>query len=267
MSPDRLGARGLRLLRQQLSGRDLAIVGQVAELRLLSTRQIEALHFTEAEHETALAGARACRRVLERLVRERLLVRLERRIGGVRAGSASFVYALGPVGQRVLGLDGPRKRFKEPSVHFTNHTLAVTQLVVDLTVAGRDGHLDLLEVSPEPDCWRRYAGAEGHTVLRPDLALTLGVTEYEYRWFVEVDLGTEHLPTLLAKCRAYDDYYRTGIEQGAQGVFPRVCWIMPTSARAQDLERKLKSSGRLLPAMFAVTTTDGALTTLTGAAP
>jgi hypothetical protein len=267
MSPDRLGARGLRLLRAQLSVRDLAIVGQVAELRLMSARQIEALHFTEAGHETALAAARACRRVLERLVRDRLLVRLERRIGGVRAGSASFVYALGQVGQRVLDLDGPRKRFKEPSAHFTDHTLAVTQLVVDLTVAGRQGELELFEVVAEPGCWRRYAGVGGHTVLRPDLALTLAVAEYEYRWFVEVDLGTEHLPTLLAKCRAYDDYYRTGIEQRAHGVFPRVCWVMPTSQRAEELERKLKASGRLLPAMFALTTTDAVLTTLTGAAP
>lgn len=233
----------------------------------MSARQIEALHFTQAEHETPLAAARACRRVLERLVRERVLVRLERRIGGVRAGSGSFVYALGQVGQRAIELDGPRKRFKEPSAHFTDHTLAIAQLVVDLTVAGRNEQLELLEVDSEPSCWRRYAGAEGHTVLRPDLALTLGVTEYEYRWFVEVDLGTEHLPTLLAKCRAYDDYYRTGIEQGTHGVFPRVCWIMPTSQRAKDLERKLKASGRVVPAMFAVTTTDQAITTLTGAAP
>lgn len=266
MTADRLGSRGLRTLRNQLSARDLAIVGQVADLRLMSTRQVESLHFTEAEHETPLAAARACRRVLERLVRERLLVRLERRIGGVRAGSASFVYALGPVGQRVLKLDGPRKRFKEPSAHFTDHTLAVTQLVVDLMVTGRTGRLEMLELVPEPNCWRRYAGAERHTVLRPDLAVTLGVSEYEYRWFVEVDLGTEHLPTLLVKCRTYDDYYRTGIEQGVHGVFPRVCWIMPTPQRAEDLKHKLNASDRLLPAMFAVTTTDASLAVLTGAA-
>ncbi|MGA8726015.1 MAG: replication-relaxation family protein [Acidimicrobiales bacterium] len=267
MTGDRLSERGLRLLRMQLSTRDLAIVGQVAEFRLMSTRQLEVLYFTDSEHDSALAAARACRRVLERLVRERLLVRLERRIGGVRAGSASFVYALGPVGQRVLELDGPRKRFKEPSAHFTDHTLAVSQMVVDLTVAGREGRLELLEAIPEPGCWRRYAGAEGHVVLRPDLVVALGAAAYEYRWFVEVDLGTEHVPTLLAKCRVYDDYYRTGTEQRSQGVFPRVCWIMPTPQRVQELEHKLKASGRFLPAMFAVTTTDAALTTLIGRAP
>ena len=53
-------------------------------------------------------------------------------------------------------------------------------------------------------------------------------------------------------------------EQGTHGVFPRVCRIMPTSERAKDLERKVKASGRLLPAMFAVTTSDGVLTTVTG---
>ncbi|HLX87620.1 MAG TPA: replication-relaxation family protein, partial [Acidimicrobiales bacterium] len=111
----RVGPRELERLRDDLSGRDLAIVGQVAEFRLMSAGQIRAVHFALSEHDNELAAARACQRVLARLVRDRLLVRLERRVGGVRAGSASFVYGLAPVGQRVLALRGPRRRYHEPT--------------------------------------------------------------------------------------------------------------------------------------------------------
>src|ERR1019366_9149983 len=97
-----LGPKGLRQLRSELSGRDLAIIGQVADLRLMSARQIETIHFPLSEHESSHAASRACQRALARLVRDRLLARLERRVGGVRAGSAAFVYGLGQVGQRAL---------------------------------------------------------------------------------------------------------------------------------------------------------------------
>ena len=101
----------------------------------MSAQQIQALHFPDAEHDNEQAATRARQRVLERLTRERLLIRLDRRIGGVRAGSAGFVLALGPVGQRVLATSGPRRRSYEPTLRFVDHTLAMTQLVVDLTVA------------------------------------------------------------------------------------------------------------------------------------
>jgi hypothetical protein len=264
MTGDRIGPRGLKTLRGRLSSRDLTIIDQVAELRLMSTRQIEALHFTEAEHETPLAAARTCRRVLDRLAGHRLLVRLERRIGGVRSGSASYIYSLGTVGQRVLELDGPRKRFREPSAMFADHTLAISQLVVDIKVASREKRFELLELQTEPACWRRYAGNAEMVVLRPDLYVAVGSAEYEYRWFVEVDRGSEHLPTLLTKCHAYDDYYRTGIEQRATQVFPRVCWIVPDEMRQRILTEKVEKDDRLNSSMFAVTVSELAVDVLAG---
>jgi hypothetical protein len=263
----RISRRGIENLRHRLSNRDLAILDQVADLRLMSALQIEAIHFTTADHQTQLAAARACRRVLERLVRDRLLVRLDRRIGGVRAGSASFVYGLGHTGQRVLTLEGPRRRFREPSALFTDHTLAITQLVVDLTTTTRDGQFELLDMQSEPRCWRHAGGGNGKVTLRPDLYVVLGTPDYEYRWFIEVDRGSEHLPTLLAKCQAYDDYYRTGSEQRAHGVFPRVCWIVPSDGRASALVEKIEKASRLTPSMFEVTTPRSSIAALSGEMP
>lgn len=251
-------------MRDGLSGRDLSIVGQVSDLRLMTALQIRAIHFPLAEHENAAAAARACRRSLERLHREQLLVRLDRRIGGARAGSASFIYALGPAGHRILALTSPRPRFREPSAVFGDHTLATAQLVVDLTLAARAGLAELLVCQPEPRCWRPFSAAAQPTLLRPDLFVSLGVGDLEHRWFCEVDRGTEHLPALIRKCRVYEQYYATGKEQAEHGVFGRVCWIVPTTTRAERLRAAIDHDRRLTNDLFTITTTDRAVAVLRG---
>jgi hypothetical protein len=262
---DYLGPRGLDQLRSELSGRDLAIVGQVAELRLMSARQIRTIHFPLIEHDNEMAATRACQRVVVRLVKDRLLVRLERRIGGVRAGSASAVLGLGPIGQRVLALDGPRRRYHEPTVRFLDHTLAIAQLVVDVTTASRNQALEVMVLQAEPRCYREFSTMAGRTLLRPDLFLAIGVGDFEYRWFIEIDRGHESIPVVIRKCRLYETYYQSGKEQAAHGVFPRVCWVVPDERRAEKVRWAIQSDRHLTGQLFEVTTNDHALTTLMGA--
>ena len=258
-----ISARGVARLRERLSVRDMAIIAQVAELRLMSARQIQAIYFPGSEHDNEQAAIRARQRVLERLCRERLLIRLERRIGGVRAGSAGLVLALGPVGQRVLARGGPRRRSYEPTLRFVDHTLATTQLVVDVTVAARQGSLDVLDAQAEPQSWREFSGPGGRRLLRPDAFLALGVGEYELRWFIEVDRASESLPVIVRKCRLYADYYQSGKEQANKGgVFPRVCWIVPDEARATRLLSAIARDRALPKGLFVVTTSEQAVAML-----
>jgi hypothetical protein len=260
-----ISARGMAQVRERLSERDLGVIRQVAELRLMSARQIQAVHFPLAEHDNERAATRARQRVLERLTRERLLIRLERRIGGVRAGSAGFVLALGSVGQRVLASGGPRRRSYEPTLRFVDHTLAIAQLVVDVTVASRQGLLDVLDTQAEPRSWREFSGVGGRHWLRPDAFLALGSGEYELRWFIEVDRSSESLPVIVRKCRLYADYYQSGKEQAAHGgVFPRVCWVVPDEQRAERLRQAIASDRTLPEGLFVVTVTAAALNVLRG---
>ncbi len=255
-----VSARGVTRWRERLSARDLAIIRQVGELRLMSARQIEAIHF--AEHETGAAAMRARQRVLARLVRDGLLISLERRIGGVRAGSAGLVLALGPLGGRVLSLEGPRRRAHEPGLRFVDHTLAISQLIVDITVASRRGLLDVLEAQAEPRCWREFGGFDGRR-LRPDAFLALGSGDYELRWFIEIDRSSESLPVIVRKCQLYADYYQSGNEQAAHGgVFPRVCWIAPDEVRAERVRRAIARDRQLRVQLFVVTTAELALDVL-----
>lgn len=247
-----LSRRGLEQLQAGLSERDLSVTRSVHEHRFLTARQIEELHFDD--HATAEAAARICRRVLARLTRERVLARLQRRVGGVRAGSASYVYVLGSVGRRIVA-DG--RRFTEPSALFLDHTLAVADAHIKLVRAHRSSELDLVEVEVEPTCWRRYTGPGGAAeFVRPDLYAVTRHGDFEDCWFLEIDRSTESPAAIGRKCRAYQSYWRTGREQERHGTFPLVVWVTPDKVRAQRIEKVISGARNLERELFRVTTAD-----------
>ena len=234
------------------SERDLRIVRSVSQHRFLTATQIEALHFDE--HASAEAGARVCRRVLARLNQQRVLKRLARRVGGVRAGSASYVYALGPVGARLLG---QTKRTTEPSELFLGHTLAIGDVHVRLHRAQRNQQLEVEELRVEPACWRRFSGVGGAAdIIRPDLYLVTAAGDYEDTWFLEIDRGTESPAAIARKCHAYERYWRSGREQAEHGSFPLTVWIAPNESRAARIQRVIANARHLNRQLFTVTTQD-----------
>lgn len=259
------GTLGVNRLARLVTDRDLAVLGSVEAHRLITTRQIYDLHFWN--HASYASGIRACTRVLARLEQHRLIRRLDRPVGGVGGGSASTIWALDVAGDRLLrrGTDRRRRHTFEPSVTFTQHTLAVTEVRVRIEQAARLGIFDLLSAVTEPANWRTFPGELGATLqLKPDLEVVTADGEYEDHWFLEVDLGTESGTALLRKCHAYDRYRRSGREQAAAGVFPRVLWLMPDERRAALLRRLIEDDRDLEPRLFAVTTTDRLLEALTG---
>jgi hypothetical protein len=143
--------------------------------------------------------------------------------------------------------------------------LAVAQLVVDVTVAARDGLLELVDCQVEPESWRQFAGVGGgRRLLRPDAFLTLGVGDYLLHWFIEVDRASESLPVVIRKCRLYADYYQSGTEQASRGgVFPRVCWVVPDEARAERVRQAIARDRSLPERLFVVTTSEQAVMLLT----
>jgi len=252
------------------------IVETVARLTLVSGRQLSHLFFyiyifsNNSSPVSPSTHARRARRVLARLVEQRVLDRLERRQGGIGGGSSAWVYALGPAGRRMVaywaGEGLPRSRSAhEPGVAWTAHTLAVSDLYVRLRQAERAGRVELLDFDAEPACWRRYTrlgGAAG--VLKPDAFVRLGVGEYEDSFLIEVDLGTEHRGQLTRQHRAYGEYFRSGEEQAKTGVFPGVLWIVSDAQRMAllaDIHRGLPEPTRRL---FTVATSEQAVDVLCG---
>lgn len=248
-----LGKRQLLDLARRLSDRDLELVATVERFRLMQGEQLRRLFFHEISSEAG--SARISRRALARLTDHGLLERLERTVGGTRAGSSGHIYAATAAGKRLLdytagrGIASHRGSY-EPSAGFVAHTLAISKLYVQLVESERAGIVELAVFETEPSCWRRYATTLGaNAILKPDAHAILAAGEYEHASFVEIDLATAARQAVLAKLRSYLDYYRSGREQALADWFPRVVWLSPNERRAAfigELIRTLPALGQQL---------------------
>jgi len=260
---DRLAA-----LAQTLSERDRDILQDVVRLRFVTAGHLARLHFTAISQP--LTRIRRVQRTLARLVAHGLLLRLQRRVGGVRAGSASFTYAPSAEAIRLVGFlagDGiPSARAThEPGTSFVDHTVAASEAYVQLVEAERTGRLELLQHQAEPDCWRYFLGPLGDAVrLRPDAFVALGIGPLEQRSFVEIDRGSEGSAALRRKLRTYADYWRSGAEQHQHGTFPRVIWQVEHPRRGAVLRRLVTELGEETQPLFVVTNPAGLLAALCG---
>lgn len=235
--------------RMALSERDIAVLRWVQRFRLLSVDQVQRLTITTGSPATR---ARRTRSVLHRLSDAGYLRQLDRRIGGVHAGSSGTIYRITGRGIGVLArIDGiDRRRVGgEPGERYIRHVLAigehavrVYELAATLTAngTGKGGGVAVDEYTPEPGCWRRYPAAHGGTaVLKPDAFVHAHDDAYSYVSYLEHDEATESIPTVLGKCRTYLDYWRSGLDQARYGVFPRVIWAVPDDRRADRIQTAL----------------------------
>lgn len=261
----RIGQQQLSRLAKRLSERDAQILQLVAEHRYLTTYQLQ--HFYFLDHQTAATGARVTRRVLARLKRDGLLQPLQRQVGGARAGSEGTIWQLAPAGARIIHRDDKRRRTGEPSDRFLSHQLAVADVHVLLAQHRRIEAIEDIAVEVEPASWRRYQGPGGEPRwLQPDLAAEITTSEFTDRFFIEVDLGSETLPTLLRKCEQYEEYRRSGVEQERFGTFPLVVWLFLDGRRSERLETAVRRSSKLNEAMFRYATPETLTQVLAGGA-
>lgn len=254
-SPERVSRRQLAVIAARLSGRDHEVMDSVSRFRIMSAGQLQRLFWPEGSAQTR---GRLARHGLTRLAELGVLSVLERRIGGIRAGSSGRLFALGLAGQRLHRptASGRVRRAHTPGERYLAHQLAVGELYVKLTEAQRQGQLELLAFDPEPACWRTYLGPWGaRLILKPDAFCKVGVGEFAYWWFVEMDMATESLPTIHHKLSCHLDYHQSGTELRAHGVAPRVAWIVPDEQRAAALKQTIEGLSPDKRKLFAIATT------------
>ena len=262
----RVTALDLAVAALKVTDNDRAILASLLDHTYLTTRQVERLHVRGASSLSDLAAIRRAHRWLSRLYALGLVDRLDRRIGGTRAGSAAFIWQLSPAGQRLQGQATQRRR-PTPGWGHLAHALDVAEVAVRLREHERssDG-LRVLAVECEPGCWRRYTTPYGKKAwLKPDLRITVRTGGAELHWFVEVDRGTEHRQALAYKANTYLAAWRDGGEHVRAGVFPRVLWIVPTRQRAAALRELWLTIPGLPQAMMTTSLRPDAIDTLTGA--
>lgn len=238
---------------QEVSDRDRQVLRAVLALRLVTGGQLMRLVF--GSPTATSQNARIARRCLQRLTEAGLLWRLHRRVGGIRAGSSSYVYAVSPAGARALGESIGRGRQREPSLTFLNHTLAVSEVYVRLYEALYQHKFDELHAETEPRCWRNLEDGSS-AVLRPDLLVTASTPTEDVWAFVEVDLGTEHVAAVQRKVALYEVHWRSGREQARLGGFPQVMWLVPDTRRQRQLRGYLRRAARDRPGLHTVVLQD-----------
>jgi hypothetical protein len=223
----------------------------------MSGAQLRRLHFPGSSVSTQSRKARAA---LQRLTELGAVVRLRRRVGGVRAGSEGHVYGLSGLGFSVIDPDATQRhrRVPETKLAHQSHVLAVSELGVNLTERSRTGRCALQEFHTEPNCWRWFDGIGGRRVLKPDAYVRLDVDGFELSAFIEQDMDTESLPTIRRKLDVYVDYWRTGAEQHRHGVFPRVWWLVPDNHRLQAIANVFHQIADDARELFTVALTDDA---------
>jgi hypothetical protein len=219
----------LAALRWSLSPEEWAVLNDVDTMRVAATLDLQALHGLRQQ-----LRVRPFRYLVKGMADNGVLTRLEgRTVGGRKAGSAGFIYVVGPAGQRLLAAEEPRplRRAWTPRPSWLKHALAVSHLYVELRQVEHRDQLALKAFAAEPACWRSYATVGRTSVLKPDAHVEVGIGDYLDSYFVEVDCGTESSATLAMKFEAYERYWRSGVEQRGHGVFPKVLWLVPTDKR------------------------------------
>lgn len=234
----RVSWQRVTLLAERLSERDKEIITTLARVKLLTGRQLERLCFAPYPARTR---DHVRRRVLHRLVRLELVTTLERRIGGVRAGSHGLVYCLNRLGQRTADFlngvtpDTRTRTPRTPGLAFLTHSLAVSESFVSLIEQCRITGARIRDFAAEPGCW--WPDGNGG-LLRPDALVIVEDDRYEAATWLEIDQGTEHIGRIRGKLAAYERFARSGAA-GPDGLLPRVLFATPNAARAAAIAREI----------------------------
>ena len=173
----------------QFTDKDIQILYFLNQARLATTSQLARLFYSDSDKpETAIRRANF---TTQRLLKAGLVSHLKRRIGGVRKGSASYIWQITFQGLKLLKSQDETivLRYKnqyEPTQHHVEHTLAVTEIFVETMETVRDSQkLSLEAFSFEPNSWRSYQKLSGlGMTLKPDAYLELVSQEYEDYYFI-----------------------------------------------------------------------------------
>lgn len=254
-----------------LSGRDIAILRDVAEQRLLTAELIAWRHFpgragTPVEERATVSWA--VQRRLQLLWQAGYLQRVFRpvRLG---EGQAAIVYALDEPGATVLAQhsDADRDRFSvrrgQHTVEslFIEHTLGVARCWAALaTACERTANLRLVDWRGESALKRlglaervrvRRSESEREVPVLPDGTgcLVLDGT-HRARCFLELDMGTATNAVIADKVRAYAAYLRTAHYAETYGEAScLLLWVTAGTRRAENALRTLAGAARDEPAL------------------
>lgn len=243
-----------------MTNQHLEILQFLADARLATSSQLARLFF--AESPTHRSQIRRSNLATKQLKEAGLIYHQPRKIGGWTKGSSSYIWSLTYKGWKKLKEvnSSISLRFRNRvdfSQNHVEHTLAITEIFVELKELERLGKIKLEEFHYEPKSWRYYSDIGGSSlVLKPDAFAKITVGEYEDFYFFELDRSSESLTRIVNTCKKYIHYYNTGIEQRVNDIFPFVLWIVPDERRKENISNAIHLKLNNFWQMFQVVTLD-----------
>lgn len=278
----------LAALRERLTPRDMQIISFIEQAHCAFTHQLTRLFFASASNEQA--ASKACRRNMQKLLEYKLVNKLDRKIGGYRAGSNANIWYLTDAGYKLLDLEDPdtplkRRRFLEPSAITLRHRLTSVECYIQMVELGRKIQLggnvqaeeaggnsgaasktnsgtitprsfSVRKVEFEPKSWKQYPYDNKNKYLKPDLFISIEKDGYEYLYFVEIDLASESMTDILRQCESYHDCYNSRAIQNEYDIFPIVLWIVPDEKRKERFVKVLKEQYERTNHLFTIITAE-----------
>ena len=253
-----------RLLLQE---RDFALLHDIARYRLLTTSQIEILRQSDTRHALRFPSRLTLTRRLKLLFHHGYVQRIARPLS---QGSLEPVYLLDAQGVKTLqrhlfdqGRDdtGIKPKTALPKAVALEHLLSVNQFRFSLEIAcaatiygsvhGSDAERRELVQWRSGDAVKfavpiAVPGERTQTVrLIPDGFFAVRTRGQRLFYFLEADRGTESLPVLAAKCRAYYAYWQSGgfgrdFSLSAQVAF-RVVFVLHSQRRLEAMGKVVAS--------------------------
>ena len=240
----------------QLTKRDMSILELLLVYRYLTRAQVQQLVFPRPDEARAHSRKNVVSKRLKLLYHNEYVDRIHPPIASSQ-GSSPIVYCLDRKGARFLASrlelevrDMPwRKRQRERGLLFLEHTLAINDFRIAVTLAVRSGSHRIISWRDErslrgsvpKDCILEVVRDMRRTVV-PDAFFTLDVEGRRASFYLELDRGHVEGARMRARFKAYGEYYSSGLYEqqfGAKGL--RVLTVTTTEKRLENLKEWVES--------------------------
>lgn len=214
----------------KISPRDLRVISFVGRFGQVLEEQVRRVEFMDN------ASATPCNRTMNRLVKQKLLARIQiPAIGNVNGGRRPFVYQVGPAGWKLAATEGTY--WQARSVNY--HSLAIADVYVSIFEK-----LNIVRFETEPDSHVKI----NYVPLLPDLYVELKLGDKVRRVWLEIDLGTERPKQLKDKLAKYHHAWDGAGENW--NPWPLVCFVVPDLKRKLELESLIAQTHQESRPMF-----------------
>jgi hypothetical protein len=236
----------------QPSQRQLSIVSLTALFGFVSSKQLQALLYSELKSNTPY------KRDIDELVAGHYLDRVERQrlIGGANAGSGQYAYRLGTKGRELV----PDAR-KTPDRTEVHHSLLIVECYRILVELEREGKLTILGFLTEPESALKI----DRYTLEPDLLVDLARPNgaNSIRILFEAERTRKTPRRIRQKLADYWQAYQAADERQwpSQQI---ILWVTETDRQAQSLKWLIEQGKPDEQKLFRVLTIDNLATALSG---